>query len=304
MKKTRKKVLKIIGAIVAVFVVLVAVGYFYGSKHYIVNERTLYFYDLPEEFDGYRILQFSDFHAFAFHCGHEDEVGKIVNLINSQKCDLIVFTGDLVTFRANELDGFEDTLSTLSAPDGVMSIMGNHDYALYMRDYTAEQRKADVEDLHKRQHDMGWTLLLNDHHVIQRGNDSIVIVGIENDGKPPFPEYGDLHKATQNVDSSAFKILLSHDPTSWDRKVLPESNIPLTLSGHTHAGQFKVFGWSPVALIYDQWSGVYDNYKSQPNGDVVKQTLYVNEGVGCVPIPFRIGAWPELTVFTLKKLSD
>lgn len=298
----RRKMLLILAAIVAFLLVLGCIGYFYGSRHFVVNSHTLYFDDLPEEFDGYRIAQFSDFHAMSFHLGHEDDVLTLVNLVNAQHCDLIVFTGDLVTIRSDELDGFEPYLSSLSAPDGVVSIMGNHDYALYQRDFTPRQRSEDVMALHRRQRDMGWQVLLNDHKIIRKGRDSIAVVGVENDGEAPrFPSYGDLPKAMSGIGGGTFKVLLSHDPTHWRRKVIPDTDIQLTLSGHTHAGQFKVFGWSPVSWVYKEWSGEYVNGKKIPSGSIVRQTLVVSEGVGCVPVPFRVGAWPEINVITLRK---
>lgn len=293
MRRFFKAILIFFATIIAIAVILFAIGYFYGSRHFIVKENTIYIDDLPEAFDGYRILQFSDFHAGAFHMGHESDVEEIVRLINSQNCDVIFFTGDLVTIKAQELDGFEDQLSKLKAPDGVISIMGNHDYNLYQRNNTMAQHRADTQDLIRRQKKLGWNLLLNDHTYLYRGNDSIAVVGVENDGiAPRFPEYGDLGKAQAGVDSSVFKVLLSHDPTHWRRKVLPNTNIKLMLAGHTHAGQFKIFGWSPVALVYNEWSGLYEE-----SG----RFLYVNEGVGCVPVPYRIGAWPEVSIITLRK---
>lgn len=303
MRKIIKRMFAFVGILILLLVAVLAFGYIYGSRHFVVHEQTLYFDDLPEAFDGYRIAQFSDFHAMSFHVGHEADVPKIVDLINAQHCDMIAFTGDIVTIKADELDGFEEELSRLSAPDGVYAIMGNHDYALYMRNYTVAQRLADIKDLHRRHAKMGWKLLLNDHDVIYRNNDSLVVVGVENDGTPPhFPQYGDLKKATEGVTDGAFKVLLSHDPTHWRRSVIPETDIQLTLSGHTHAGQFKVFGWSPVALVYDEWSGVYQNTKQDTtNGTTVKQTLHISEGIGCVPVPMRVGAWPEVTVITLRK---
>ena len=298
----RRKMLYTFTAIVVFLLVLGCFGYFYGSRHFIVNEQTVYFDDLPDNFDGYRIVQFSDFHAMSFHLGHEDGVKTLVNLVNAQHADLIVFTGDLVTISANELVGFEQSLASLSALDGVMSIMGNHDYALYQRGFTSEQRMEDVRSLQRKQRDMGWQLLLNDHQIIRRGDDSISIVGVENDGEAPrFPSYGDLPKAMSGIGDGMFMVLLSHDPTHWRRKVIPDTDIQLTLSGHTHAGQFKLFGWSPVSWVYKEWSGKYDNCKINDAGQPVCQTLIVSEGVGCVPVPFRVGAWPEINVITLRK---
>jgi len=301
-----KKILKIMFITLAVLLILLialfAFGYFYGSRHFVVNERTLYFEDLPTEFDGYRIVQFSDFHAMAFHCGHDSDVPEVVDLINSQHADLIAFTGDLVTIQANELDGFMDYLSTLSAPDGVVSIMGNHDYAMYQRKFSKAQRRADIKELYQRQRDMGWTLLLNANLTLHRGEDSLVVVGVENDGTPPhFPRFADLKKAMSGVEDDAFVVMLSHDPTHWQRSIIPDTNVQLTLSGHTHAGQLKILNWSPVSLVYKEWSGVYTHQKQSESGINITQTLHISEGVGCVPIPFRVGAWPEINVLTLKK---
>lgn len=292
-------------SLILLIVVLFAVGYFYGSRHFVVHEQTIEFDQLPDAFDGYRICQFSDFHAFSFHCGHEEDVQKVVDLINAQHCDLIVFTGDIVTIQANELDGFMEQLSQLSAPDGVISIMGNHDYAMYQRKFSKAQRRADIKDLYRRQRDMGWTLLLNENTTIRRGDDSIVVIGVENDGTPPhFPRFADMKKAMNGVDSSSFQVMLSHDPTHWRRTILPETNIHLTLSGHTHAGQFKVFGWSPVKMVYNEWSGLYSNETTTADGQSLTQYLNISEGVGCVPVPFRIGAWPEICVLTLRSKNS
>lgn len=297
-----KYMLIVIVGLILLAVILVSVGYFYGSRHFVVHEQTIEFDQLPDAFDGYRICQFSDFHAYAFHRGHEEDVQQVVDLINAQQCDLIVFTGDLVTIRANELDGFMEQLSQLSAPDGVISIMGNHDYAMYQRQFTKAQRRADIKDLYRRQRDLGWNLLLNEHTTIYRGEDSLVVIGVENDGTPPhFPRFADLKKAMNGVDSTSFQIMLSHDPTHWRRAIIPETNAHLTLSGHTHAGQLKLFGWSPVAMVYNEWTGLYSNQKTTPDGQPLTQYLHISEGVGCVPIPFRIGAWPEICVLTLKK---
>ena len=269
------------------------VGYFYGSRHFVVKQQTIVLKDLPPAFDGYRIVQFTDFHALSFQIGHKEDVAEVVDLINSQYCDLICFTGDLVTITANELKGLEHQLSRLNAPDGVFSVMGNHDYALYQRKASEAQRHADVSRLHQYQRSFGWHLLLNENAIIRRGTDSIAIVGVENDGTPPhFPSYGNLTKAQEGLTDGTFKVLLSHDPTHWQRNVLPETDIPLTLSGHTHAGQFLLFGWSPVSGIYNEWTGLNEH-----DG----RYLHISNGVGSVPVPLRLGAWPEINVITLKR---
>lgn len=274
---------------------LLAFGYFIGSRQFIVNQETLYFEDLPEEFDGYRILQFSDMHIGTFKMGHSADIDTIVNLINRQRCDAILFTGDLIGRRSNELDGYRHTLSKLKAPDGVYSIMGNHDYGTYYKFASNSDRLADVGELQRKERSYGWNLLLNEHVKIKRGNAAIAIIGVENDGMPPFPAYANLPKAAKGLKKTDFCILMTHDPTHWRRKVLPTTSFQLTLSGHTHGGQFKIFGWSPCSLRYPEWSGVYKEGS---------QILNVSDGVGCSSIflPFRFGAWPEVNVITLKRL--
>lgn len=288
-----KRCFRIFAMSLSLFAVIILVyGHLLGRKRFVIHNQTFYFADLPAQFDGYRIAQFSDMHIGSFRMGHEGDVEKIVDLINSQHCNLIAFTGDLVNHKASELDGFEGALRRLSAPDGVFSIMGNHDYSMYMRYTSEKERRADVLDLQRRQRSYGWKLLLNDNVVLRRGNDSIAIIGVENDGRPPFPSLGDLPKATKGLNKNTFSVLLSHDPTHWRREVLPKTRIQLMLSGHTHSGQFKVFGWSPVKNVYDEWTGAYSEGA---------QILNVSDGIGAVMFPFRFGAWPEVNVITLKR---
>ncbi|MCH5175143.1 MAG: metallophosphoesterase [Prevotellaceae bacterium] len=271
---------------------ILCLGYFVGRHYYVVHQQSFYFPDLPQEFEGYCIAQFSDMHIGTFRDGNEADVRKIVDLINRQQCDAILFVGDLVNHQSAELDGFKRDLSRLKAPDGVFAVMGNHDYSMYIKYPNEKDREADVNELQRRIKSYGWTLLLNEHRTIHRRKDSIVIAGIENDGRPPFPSYGDLKKTMKGVKDGSFTVLLSHDPTAWQRKILPQTDIQLTLSGHTHAGQFKVFGWSPVAPIYTEWSGAYSNGR---------RILNVSDGIGAVMFPFRFGAWPEVNVITLHR---
>ena len=271
-------------------------GYYYGRFRYRVHEQTISFYDLPADFDGYKIVQFSDLHIGTFRGGYEIEVQRIMDLINAQHPDLIVFTGDLVNFRSAELDGFQCMLSGLKAPDGVYSILGNHDYAMYARSLADRERAEDVQELIRRQRGYGWNMLLNDHATIHRGKSHICLAGVENQGysKMRFPRRADLSKALSGIRRSDFTILLSHDPTHWRHDILPQTSVQLTLSGHTHAGQFKIFGWSPVKMVYSEWSGTYVEGP---------QVLNVSEGVGCL-IPFRFGAWPEINVITLRRAKQ
>lgn len=296
-----RRIMRIVAMTLSLFaVILLCYGYLHGRSRFVVHQQTYYFRTLPKQFDGYRIALFSDLHVGTFADGHQRDVETIVNLINAQQCDAILFAGDLVNYETQELDGFKDMLRKLKAPDGVFSIMGNHDYSIYMR-VPESVKQAEIRELVRREQSYGWTLLLNDHRVLRRGKDSIAIIGVENDGRPPFPSLGDLTKATRGLKNvmtpnktnyHTFSILLSHDPTHWRRNVIPETNIDLTLSGHTHAGQFKVFGWSPVAFVYDEWSGTYGEGA---------QLLNVSDGVGQVMFPFRYGAWPEVNVITLKR---
>ena len=292
MTPDRKRYLRITGMTVLIFLVFVFLyGYFVGRFRYQVHNQDISFYDLPAEFDGYRIVQFTDMHVGSFTGGYEIEVQKIVDLINQQRPDLIVFTGDLVNRTADELAIYQRMLSGLSAPDGVLSVLGNHDYAIYKRSFTPAQRKADKQKMIRYQKSFGWNLLLNENVKIERGHSYIYIIGVENQGytKDYFPRLARMDKAMKGIDDSDFKILLSHDPTHWHNDIAGKTNIQLTLSGHTHAGQFTLFGWSPVSWVYPEWLGVYLEGS---------QVLNVSGGVGGL-IPFRIGAPPEINVITL-----
>lgn len=260
-------------------------------------EEDIYIPDLPEAFDGYRIAQFSDFHVGTY--GRDTTfVSKVVNEINALHPDLTVFTGDIVSRRTSELLPFTSTLRKLFAPDGVYSILGNHDYGDYYNWRSDDAKQKNMEQMYQLQADMGWKMLNNDHAVIRRGNDSIVLIGVENVGDPPFHTYGDLSKAYPDIDDRSVKILLSHNPAHWDRDIAdnPDSNIALTLSGHTHAMQISMFGVSPARMRYKTWGGLYHD-------KLGTHQLYVNIGVGTVGIPMRIGATPEITILTLRKGS-
>lgn len=265
-------------------------GVIFGWKSMTVKQVELSFPNLPTEFDGYKIVHLSDLHV-GTHGQHTAFMEKLVQRVNEQQPDLIVFTGDLVNTSADELKPFEQVLSQLQAPDGVISVLGNHDYCLY----GMGKRPADPRDGAKRliqdERHIGWNLLLNEHRLIQRNGAEIAIVGVENTGKPPFPEIGDLKTAMAGVPDSVFTILLSHDPSHWRMEVLPNTLIPLTLSGHTHAAQVKIGQWSPSQWLYSEWSGLY----TEGN-----QHLFVSEGAGGT-VPFRLGTQPEIVVFTLRK---
>ncbi len=268
----------------------IAYGAFWGTTHFEVKETEYASPDIPQGFDGYRIVQVSDLHIGSWQ-DNPDAIDKLVELVNRQKGDVIVFTGDLVNQRSSELQGFTEKLSRLNAPDGVYSILGNHDYGSYYHWNSREEENANLSDLIRMEKDMGWRMLNNDHDVIYHNGDSIALIGVENDGEPPFSQYADLPHAMQGTEGM-FRILLSHNPTHWRREVLPHTDIPLMLAGHTHAMQLILFGHSLAELKYPEWQGMYRE------GD---RALYVNIGIGHVGLPFRFGAWPEVTVITLHK---
>ena len=272
-----------------------------------VVDQTVVSPKIPREFNGYRIAQISDLHVGTW--GKDTTfVSSLVDSVNALKPDLIVFTGDIVNRRTDELKPFLPVLSRLHAPDGVLSILGNHDYG----DYVDWDSPADREENNRRlghwQGKMGWKLLNNSRVFRTRGNDSIMIVGVENVGDPPFPTYGDLDKALPpskdsifNQNDRRFKILLTHNPAHWDEYVSRHTNIDLSLAGHTHAMQmmlkFGNFEWSPAKYRYEQWGGMYE--RDNENGEPTK--LYVNIGAGEVGMPSRLfAAYPEITLITLK----
>jgi len=268
---------------------------FKGKYNYKVWKYTLYFDNLPKAFDGYRITQISD-----IHCGSFDNYEKIrygVELINSQKSDVILFTGDLVNNLANEVHNWKSLFATLQAPDGVFSIMGNHDYGDYSSWETPEAKQQNLEHLFQLQKQMGWQLLLNEHCYLERDGEKIALIGVENWGHGRFSKYGDLNKAMEGVNTEDFKILMSHDPTHWQEVVLPENkDIQLTLSGHTHGMQCGIeipgwLKWSPSQYIYKYWGGMYEEGGKYLN---------VNRGFGYHAFPGRLGVWPEITVIELK----
>lgn len=260
-----------------------------------VNEVTIRVDSLPQSFAGYRIAQISDLHVGTF--GRDTTfISQLVKTVNAQHPDLIVFTGDIVNRRSEELKPFVSALSRLDAKDGVFSILGNHDYGDYIDWPSAEEKELNMEQLMDLQLAMQWELLTNNSTVVYGENpsDSIVIIGVENWGEPPFPTYGDLGQAYPTPGDSAVKVLLTHNPVHWQREIAPVDSlkIDLTLSGHTHAMQVALGRLSPAALRYKTWGGLYESEDG-------RRPLYVNIGAGAVGVPMRIGATPEVTIFTL-----
>jgi predicted MPP superfamily phosphohydrolase len=260
-----------------------------GKSFFQVKEINIESKDIPKAFDGYRIIQLSDIHIGSW--GEDTRaMQKAVKLILEQNQDLIVFTGDLVNNLASELDPFIPVFSQLKAKDGVYSVLGNHDYSTYIRWDSPEEQAQELVRLKEKQAQMGWQLLNNRHVKLHRGNDSIALIGVENSGSHPFPDHAQLDEAMAGTEGM-FQILLSHDPSHWRREVLPKTDIHLMLSGHTHAMQTKIFGFTPSQFIYPENDGLYQEGE---------QKLYVNVGLGFLLYPMRLGAWPEITLLTLK----
>ncbi len=290
LKNKMRKIIMRLGAVLATSIACaVVVGYVSCFTVIKVGHHNYTSPDVPESFDGYRIVHVSDLHLGTYNL-FPGTVDRIVKKVNEQHGDVIFFTGDLVNFSHTEAAQFINRLREMKARDGVYSVLGNHDYLRYVSYNNESERLRYMEEMKEMQHKAGWNLLLNENRIIRRGNDSIFVVGSENDGLPPFPAKGDLKKALKGIPSNAFKVLLSHDPTQWRRKVLPLTNIQLTLSGHTHAGQIKILGHSPSALVYSEWDGMY----SQDG-----RALFISSGVGEALVPFRLGAWPKIDIITL-----
>jgi len=271
-------------------------GMYQGKYNYKVLKYSLYFEDLPDAFDGYRITQISDIHSGSFD--NKKKIEYAVGLINEQESDTVLFTGDLVNNLAVEMDPWISVFSKIKAKDGVFSILGNHDYGDYV---TWESNKAKLDNVQavKNVHSkMGWDLLLNEHRFIQKSGQRIALVGVENWGSGGFKKLGDLDLAGKGLAPEEFKILLSHDPSYWQEKIKSDpNNYQLTLSGHTHGMQFGIeipgwFKWSPIQYRYENWAGIYEEFGRYIN---------VNRGFGYLAYPGRVGIWPEISVIELRK---
>lgn len=266
-----------------------AFGFIEGWKRLELKHITFTSPDLPPYFDGYRLVQITDFHLGSFPPGN-DFVQKVVDATNNEEPDIILFTGDLVNNQASEVEPYLDTLRQLHASDGIYSIWGNHDYCEYGNNHSIGALKRNRRMLYGYQESLGWHQLMNEHHVVSHGMASIAVIGVENPGQPPFTNRSNLKKAMKGLNPDMFKILLSHDPHHWRREVVGKK-IQLTLAGHTHAGQLKIGKWTPARMAFKEWGGAYR---------IGEQMLYVSSGIGG-SFPFRLGAWPELTVITLKR---
>lgn len=271
-------------------------GMFKGKYNFRVLSYNLEFDDLPEAFDGYQITQISDVHSGSFD--NHNKISYAVDLINEQQSDAILFTGDLVNNLASEMDEWSDLFSTLKAKDGVFSVLGNHDYGDYVDWANTLEKENNLNRLKEVQKSMGWRLLLNENVSINRGEQKINLVGVENWGKGGFVKHGDLDKAAADLTKEDFKILLSHDPSYWQEKIKTDpKHYQLTLSGHTHGMQFGIeipgwIKWSPIKYRYENWAGIYEE---------LGRYINVNRGFGFLGYPGRVGIWPEITVIKLRK---
>nr|WP_319570890.1 metallophosphoesterase [uncultured Draconibacterium sp.] len=264
-----------------------------GKFNYRVMRENLHFDNLPKSFKGLKIVQISDIHLGSFNKKF-DQVAKAVELINEQEPDILLFTGDLVNNFAEETEGWAPVLSQLKAKIGKYSVLGNHDYGDYSEWESAAAKEKNLDAIKKFHQKIGFRLLLNETETLNINGEEIALIGVENWGKPPFPQHGDLQKAAKKAQGQPFKILMSHDPSHWDAKVLKSTDIDLTFAGHTHGMQFGIeragIKWSPVQYKYPRWGGLYREKK---------QFLYVNRGFGYIGFPGRIGMPPEITVVEL-----
>jgi predicted MPP superfamily phosphohydrolase len=267
---------------------------FRNKYNYQLKRIPLAYNNLPAAFKGLKIVHISDIHIGSLQDKKAVEAG--IQLIQQQKPDLVLFTGDLVNNKASEMDGWTDIFSRLQAPLGVYSVLGNHDYGDYVAWPSYEAKQNNLATLQQIHAGMGWRLLMNEHVVLEKGGEKIALLGIENWGaKGRFPKYGKMQHAYSGTEQIPFKILMSHDPSHWDAQVRTEyPDVDLMLSGHTHGMQFGMenpfFKWSPVQWMYKQWAGLYEEGN---------QRLYVNRGFGFIGYPGRVGILPEITLLEL-----
>ncbi|MFD2874465.1 metallophosphoesterase [Mucilaginibacter ximonensis] len=278
----------------------IGAGIFAGAYDYHVIKQDLYLPNLPKAFDGMIIGQISDIHSGSFY--NKKAVLGGVEMLLGQKPDVIFFTGDLVNARTDEVYGYQDIFKKVQAPLGVFSILGNHDYGDYYKNWPSlAAKKKNLDDLIVTHKNMGWDLLLNENRRLKVGNEEIGILGCQNWGElTRFPKYGKMEPTVKGTEELPVRLLLSHDPSHWRAQILPHyPQIDVMFAGHTHGMQFGVrteqFQWSPVEYVYKEWAGIYREGQQQ---------LYVNVGYGFLGFPGRVGILPEITIFTLRSAHD
>lgn len=281
------------------------IGLFVGMTKWVydfrVKKEIVKLHDLPDAFEGMRIVQISDMHLGSW--ASKAPLEKAVSQIRHLKADIVFFTGDLVNYTTDEAFPFEEALAKIQAPYGVYSVLGNHDYGEYVKWKKPEDKQQNMTEMYALQKRIGWKLLNNEHAIIEKDGEKLAIIGVENWSiHPRFKKRGNLKRAIQGIDGIKTHLLLSHDPTHWEAEVREEyQDIDLTLSGHTHGMQFgievKNFKWSPAQHMYKFWSGMY----TKDHGKSNNQYLYVNQGLGHIAYPGRIGILPEITLFELRK---
>jgi len=293
--------LKFLSQLAVTFTVIPAVGFIYGmvkgAYKYKVHNVKVPSSKIPAAFNGFKIVQVSDIHTGSFM--DNTALHKAFDIVMQQGADLILFTGDLVNNKTEETKGFEEVYSKLKAPHGVYSVLGNHDYGDYVQWDSVEAKRKNLEELMQVHANAGWKLMMNEHVALEKNGEQIALLGIENwGGNMHFPKYGKMEDAHRGTEKYPFKILMSHDPSHWEKQVQTEyPDVDLTLSGHTHGMQFGIeipgFKWSPVKYFYKQWAGLYKSGE---------QFLYVNRGLGFLGYPGRLGIWPEITVIELQRV--
>ena len=280
-------------AAAGIFSLLAIDGIIFGKYRHTVRKVKLRFKNLPENFKGYKIVQISDVHSGSFF--NPQKLQKAIDLINEQDADVVLFTGDMVNNYADEFKPFIPLFKRIKAKDGKFSILGNHDYGDYGAWNSREEKAQNIPTLKNYQAEAGFKMLRNENIALEKNGEKIYLLGVENWGIKPFPQYGDLDKALKGVPEDAIKVLMSHDPTHFDEVVKKhKTHVHLTLSGHTHGMQFgldlKNIKWSPVKFKYKKWADLYESEGKY---------LYVNRGFGVIAYPGRVGINPEITVIEL-----
>lgn len=285
---------------------IIVYGFTFGFWQLNIKEVTYESPDIPEAFDGYKIVQVTDVHSGGSFWGpYKGLVKSGVEKINALQPDLICMVGDMQNFLPSELEELKEEMSSLKAKDGVLSVMGNHDYCSYSGFSPARQAK-EIERTRNTHRSFGWKILVNEHFYLHRGSDSILVVGEENWGLKPFPQNGDIKKALEGVTinpatktANTFSLCLSHDPNAWKHHIMPVFVPNITLAGHTHGTQFSLFGWCPIQYVYDEWGGEFYAPMKNKNSEAL---LSVSTGFGG-NLPFRFGMPREVVVITLKKVK-